>query len=299
MRTWDQCLIQGAQKLRDDAARLASGERILRHVPTGFNQLDDTFGGLRIGIMTEILMHTGDGKSAFMRQLAEAGAQSGVGVLWFVAEDPEDATVERQFAGDTGIPTEQIGRVQLDTAELARIGTAVQSAKPWARRVLPVFGAQDVDSVLATVDETTSIGGAPLGEVLIDYAQVLAPPADMEAEIARLGIGLHDRSRARKFASAVGSQVSNTVIQRGRDGWYSFKDISRIRPSLGDTEWCKRLEKLVKAAWSVYRPGRWIREFGGEAEDDTAELHVIKANFGPLGWINLRWNGPATRFENP
>src|SRR5678815_783796 len=94
------------------------------------------------------------------------------------------------------------------------------------------------------------------------------------------GKELHARSRKRGFATMVGSQVRTEVVQRGREQWFSRRDISQIRPSLMDTEWCRRLEKLSKAIWSLVRPGRWQREFGEDVPDDNAELHVIKANFG-------------------
>lgn len=297
VETYDKILRAQAARLRQDVRRRASGETgPLTHIPTGFETIDGRFGGVRIGVVTELMAHTGDGKSAFMRQLAEGAARAGVGVLWVVAEDPTDATAERQFSGDTGIGSDQLGRLDLSPEELDRVGLAADAASKWASRVLPVFEGQDVDSVLSLVDETDTIGGAPLGEVLIDYAQVLGSSRTLEDDIARLGAGLHQRSRARKFATMVGSQVSTDVIKRGRDGWLQYKDISRVTPGIGDTEWCKRLEKLTKAVWSLVRPGRWQREFGAEADDDYAEWHVKKANFGPMGWERLGWDGNTCKF---
>lgn len=296
--TWDKVLVRNAQRLRRDVADRDSGKRILRHVPTGFEKLDQEYGGLRIGVVTELMAHTGDGKSAFMRQVAEGAARAGAGVLWIVGEDPEDATAERQLSADTGLDSALVGRLDLDDAQLVRLESAARGAAGWAHRILPAFEAHDVDTVFDHIDGVSSVGGAPLGLVLIDYAQVLGTTRNLEDDIARLGEGLHQRSRARRFATMVGSQVASNVIQRGREAWFGKRDISQIRPSLGDTEWCRRLEKLSKAAWSIIRPGRWQREWGEDVADDVAELHVIKQNFGGMGWIELGWDGPTTRFLN-
>lgn len=294
--TYDRVLKRQAARLRADALRRASGERVLTHVPTSFEKLDSEYGGVRIGVVTELMAHTGDGKSAFMRQCAEGAARAGAGVLWFVAEDPEDATAERQFAGGTGIGSTTIGRLDLDQDQLRRVDKVADDAGPWAKRILPIFEDQTWESVLQTIDETTTIGGAPVQEVLVDYAQILGSTRSLEDDIANLGKGLHKRSRDRKFATMVGSQVATEVIRRGREAFVSKHDITQIRPSLGDTEWCRRLEKLSKAAWSLVRPNRWAREFGEDVDDDYAELHVIKSNFGPMGWVRFNWDGPLARF---
>lgn len=248
-------------------------------------------------MVTEVMAHTGDGKSAFLRQIAEGAARAGAGVLWIVAEDPEDATAERQLSGATGIDTAALGRAEVSSDELGRLDQAAQAAT-WGKRVLPVFENVDVDEVLAMVDDTPTVGGAPLGLVLVDYVQLLAPSRELESEVARLGVEMHARARDRRFAVAAGAQVSTEVTQRGRERWYSQKDISAMCPGLGDTEWCRRLEKLSKAVWALYRPGRWKREFGEDDADDTAELHVRKSNFGPTGWVRLGWDGPSCRFTN-
>lgn len=296
METWDQVLRRNAKSIREDVRRRASGEKLLRHVATGFRELDETFGGIRIGVPTEIVAHTGDGKSALIRQLVEGAAMDGGGVLWAVGEDPEDATAERQFSGDTGIASNDIGRLDLTKEQLEQIDLAVKRAEGWSKRVQPVFDQMDVDEVLRMVDETTTIGGAPLRVVYLDYVQIFGDPNNLEAEIARLGMGLQGRSRERRFAVGLASQVSNEVVKRGRERFLATHEIGAMRPSIGDTEWCKRLEKMVKAVWAMYRPGRWLREFDQDARDDHAELHIIKANFGPTGHIVLPWDGETTRF---
>lgn len=296
--TWDKVLARQVARLKRDVQDRASGKQVLNHVPTGFEALDSKYGGARMGVVTEVMAHTGDGKSSFLRQCAEGAARAGVGVLWWVAEDPEDATAERQLSGDTGVDTAQLGRLDLTAQELDDLAAAAQQDAKWAARILPIFEPADVQTVFDTVDETPSVGGAPLGLVIIDYIQLLGDARSLEADLATLGQGLHQRSRERRFATLAGSQVSNDVISRAKERFYKVKDVAAFTPGIGDSEWCKRFEKSSKAVWSVVRPGRWWREMGVEHEDDHAELHVKKANFGPLGWVRLGWDGPSCRFLN-
>jgi replicative DNA helicase len=192
-----------------------------------------------------------------------------------------------------------IGRLELSQQQLDQIDLSVKQAGPWAKRIAPVFDLMTVDEVLSMVDETTTIGGAPLKEVVLDYVQIFGDSNNLEAEIARLALEMRTRSHERRLAVLLGSQVSNDVVKRGRDKFQATHDISLMRPSIGDTEWCKRLEKTVKAVWAMYRPNRWRKEFGDPtAVDDYAEMHVIKQNFGGMGWIPLRWDGPTTRFSD-
>lgn len=59
--------------------------------------------------------------------------------------------------------------------------------------------------------------------------------------------------------------------------------------------WSRRMEQYAKTVMVGFRPGRWRRDLGEEARDDTMELHVPKASFGPTGWCSLGWDGRQTR----
>jgi replicative DNA helicase len=270
------------------------------HIPTGFLAIDETFGGIRVGCATALMAHTGDGKSAFARQVCEAAAKAGAGVLWFCGEDPEDATAERFLADGTGISSTEMGRLDVTQAELDRIGSAALDAGGWARRIEVRFGPVDTDEILATVDALPDVGGSPLKLVVVDYIQIMAASRNLEDDIARLATGLNARAGdpQRRLAVLLLSQVRTDVLKRGREHYHSHRDTSGFTPGLGDTEWCSRAEKSTKAVWALIRPGRWRREMGEDAEDDYAELHVRKQNFGPCGWEKLGWNGPMCQFFN-
>jgi replicative DNA helicase len=242
------------------------------------------------------MAHTGDGKSSFARQVAEAAARAGAGVLWFCGEDPEDATAERYLADGTGVTATEMGRLDLTAGELDRLEQHAVQSQGWAKHIEARFEAPTVDDCLRALDDTTTIGGAPLRLAVFDYAQVFGDAHNLESEIANLAKGLNERAKDRALASLLLSQVSNDLYRRGRDEYFRTKDVRGFVPGKGDTEWCKRAEKSTKALWSIFRPGAWRREMGEECEDDRAELHVKKASFGPTGFVELGWDGPRTRF---
>lgn len=245
---------------------------------------------------TALVAHTGVGKSSFARQVVEAAAKAGAGVLYLIGEDPEDATAERYFADGTSVSATEMGRLDLSARQLDDIEAAARAAGAWAKRVRPIFECPSVDEVLELVDNTMDVGGAPLTEVVLDYAQIFGDEGNLEGEIAKLGRGMQERAAARSIATLILSQANNRVIDRGREQYQRTKDVRGFVPGKGDIEWCKRLEKSTKAYWVLDRPGMWRREMGEDDPDDTAELHVKKANFGPTGWVQLGWDGPRCRF---
>lgn len=192
-----------------------------------------------------------------------------------------------------------MGRLDLSPGELDRLDRAARDAQVWAGRLRVVFEAPTVEDVLKLVDETSTVGDAPLALVILDYAQIFGDAENLEHEIAKLGRGMQTRSVARQLACLILSQASNDVLRRGRDEYARTKDVKGFLPGKGDIEWCKRMEKSTKAYWVLDRPGMWRREMGEDDPDTTAELHVKKANFGPTGWVRLNWDGPSCRFSSP
>lgn len=244
------------------------------------------------------MAHTGVGKSAIARQLAEAAARAGAGVLYVVGEDPEDAAAERHLSDGTGITATEIGRLDLSPGELDRLDQAARQAGPWAQRVEVIYECPTVDEILELVDRTQTVGDAPLALVILDYAQIFGDEGNLEGEIAKLARGMQIRAADRQLATLILSQASNDVLRRGREQYLRDKSVRGFLPGKGDIEWCKRMEKSTKAYWVLDRPGLWKREMGEDDPDTTAELHVKKANFGPTGWVRLNWDGPTCRFSS-
>lgn len=285
-------------RLKEDRARLDRGERVMTHVPTGLRAFDERFGGLEIGILTLCVGHTGDGKTTVLAHLAEYAAKAGFGVLLVLLEDPADKLADRLLAKVTGITANKITRLQV--ADTERLDVAV-SHLDWTSKVGLVAGTYTPDQVLDIVKQTDEVGGAPLGLVVVDYAQgFLDDEVGMEQVCAKMARTLNGVAMERGISCVFGSQVKSEVLQRGRQRWERTSasgdpDESGFRPGKGDVMWSRRLEQYAKAVWYIFRPGRWRRELGVDtARDDVIELHVGKANYSQEGAESFRWDGATS-----
>lgn len=281
-----------AAELRVLHAKKARGEDVMTHVPTGLRRLDDRFGGLEIGILTLVVAHTGDGKTAVLGQFAKAAAQAGLGVLVILLEDPLARLADRYLAAVLGESANALARLKFD--DPTRLDAALEHTD-WARRVGVVAGQLAFDEALEVIDSCHEVGGAPLRLVLFDYAQGMEDTA--EEKLAALGWALNARAADRALAAVLASQVTSEVIQRGRGRWertlaQGRPDAGGFRPGKGDVAFSRRLEQRAKANIYVFREGRWRRDMGDRAaKDDRIELNWGKANFGPEGSEVFGWDG--------
>jgi len=297
-------------RLATASARRARGEVVHTHVPTGLPAFDERFGGSEIGVNTLVVAHTGEGKTSVLAQMAEGAARAGLGAKLYVLEDPEDRVCDRILSGITLASANDIARLRVEPERLA----AALPALDWARRIELVTDRHTPDAVLEDLDQSLTVGGAPLRFAAVDYAQGFAEDdKGMERTVSRLCMGLREWSKARRAATALGSQVRSEVLQRGRARWERSlanaerdprrkPDVSGFRPGKGDAMWSARLEQYSKAVWYVFRPGRWWKEMcagdparAAAVKDDQIELRVGKQNFGPEGWETFRWDGSTTR----
>lgn len=297
----NQVLRDRVDQLNRDRLRVLCGEDVHTHVPTGLKAFDTRFGGLEIGILTLVVGHTGDGKTSFMLQLAKGAAEAGFGVLLFLLEDPSEKIADRLLAGMMGESANKLGRLQVD---MGARGEAAYKALSWSHRVDIREGYVTGAEVLDIVSKTTDVNGAPLGLVVVDYAQGLQDDdGRMEQICASVARSLNIVARTKRIACVFGSQVKSEVFERGRSRWeYAMRktgeaksgDVGGFRPGKGDVMWARRMEQYAKACWYLFRPGRWRRELGDSAaNDNTMEVNVGKANYSPEGLEVFEWQGSS------
>jgi replicative DNA helicase len=292
----DRVLAARADEVADGVRRRASGEIVRTHTPTGLVEFDEVFGGLELGVLSLVVGHTGDGKSVLIKQFAKAAAMAGIASLVYFVEDPKRRTADRFLADDTGIAAADIGRLNVNEGGLADLRAAAGAAKDWARRVAVQFGPVTPDQILSDAENHRTVGKAPVGLIAVDYAQALANEGNMEEMCASTARALNVLAADRNISTVFGSQVVTEVLRRGRARWErSSGDVSGYLPSLGDAMWSRRMEQYAKAVLVPFRPNRWRKELGEEAEDNVMELHAPKMSFGPGGWVSLGWDGAHSR----
>lgn len=283
--------------LRDRAA----GKQVNTHIPTGIGPIDRTFGGLERGCAGLVLGHSGDGKTALMQALARGAAAAGFGVLEFLLEDPVRRAADRELANLTGEASHRIGRLDVPAGFPGQLDIALKDAE-WAHRIATWNGDAEPAEVLQVIRDTPTVGGRPVGVVLVDYAQRFSDgEQSLESICGLLARDGGKLAEERQFSFVLGSQVATKVLERGQDRFSRKGDVEGFCPHRGDAMWSRRMEQFVRWEWVWFRPGRWAKEMGlSTPADDYGELRVVKASYGPEGVVSLGWDGPRTRiYERP
>ncbi len=299
MEPLHKVLKRRAAEVQENVRRRASGEVVRTHTKTGLASIDDEFGGLELGTLTLIVGGTGVGKSVVMTHLARAAAEQGLGVVVYFVEDPQRRTADRFISEATGILSTDLGKLDLDAKEVTRVVQAADQAS-WASRVAVRFGSVSATEILDEVSRIPTVGGAPLGLVVVDYAGALDGEGSLEELCASTARALNVVAGDRGISTVFGAQAASHVIPRGRALHDRHTgDVSGFRPGLGDAAFARRMEQYAKAVWTLHRPGYWKRELGdGTATDDVMELHVVKNSFGGTGWCALEFNGATSTIKD-
>lgn len=294
-----------ADELTEQYALKAAGFEPRTHVPTGLRRLDAA-GLLEPGIATVVLGHEGDGKSALGLAFCEGAARAGLSVDLHTPEDPRKMVADRILAGQVGESAAKLRRLRIDGAGL-RLASAVRESLDWTSRIRPYDGRLTAGQICELIDKNRP------GLVVVDYAQVLAGADESDAERV-LAKAVWDFNEAAKNTGAsvvLLSQVRTQVKERGRrlfDSWRARNPgpitpeaVEGYRPLPGDGQWAPNaLGQKPRAVLSWFRPGLWARQHGSGVADDTAELRIIKSNYGPgAETLKLRWHGPTTTITDP
>lgn len=168
-------------------------------IHTSSAQLDDALlGGLRAGLYV-LIAPPSFGKSAFAEQIADTAAAAGRNVLYFSLEMSADELVARSISREMYLHDEfmaksyqqiRIGMKNWKTAERDAFSAAFERYAGYARDRLHII--EDVgtlDGLLETVsDFMQQTPNQPPPLIILDYLQVLRPPADAKSTVEGLDI---------------------------------------------------------------------------------------------------------------
>ena len=303
-------LLSYKKELQKRAMEVAEGPKPgeLLYVPTPFPRYNEVFGGIEIGVATLILGHTGDGKSSLLLELAVGGARASIPSLLLSTEDPKKKTLDRSLAQMTGISSLSLNRKVVTKAEARRLVSAADDMPDLLHfSVQPMSAAECIDGVRRWVARQREDGYAGPLLVIVDYLQALIETSSPETELADFEKEMNGLAGKEGIAIIVASQIRSEALNEAKRRFWAAKPpsttpsqwkdmIGYLRPQLGDTEYSRRVEKSSKCIWVWFRPGRWARDLAGwDVADDVGEIHVLKANFGPTGPSEVRWDGATQR----
>ena len=266
-------------------------------IMTGFPELDNRILGMRPGQMVVVGARPGVGKTSFALNVAVNAAKAGASVAFFSLEMSKQEIAQRLLASETtGVHMSEFRSGNINPANWETIISAIDTL-------------QNLDIVIddtagTTVTEIRAkarriLKGKEHGLVVVDYMQLLSPPATRRAENRATEVS--EMSRSLKMLSKdLGvpvialSQLNRQVESRGktRDGSPHAR-----RPQLADLRESGSIEQDADIVLLLDR-ALTKEEAADPSRPDwgTAECIIAKNRSGETGSITLAFRAEDTKF---
>ena len=287
--------------------KFEDGDRV-KPIATGFPRLDDLFfGGLRAGLYVLSAVPSW-GKSAFCGQLADTAARAGRNVLYFTLEMSTEELAARSISREMHLdglldnhPERAKSAVQImygtrcgewTDAERSALDRAYTRYAQYAGRIYIFEDAQTVEELRDTVRDFIEQHPHELPPlVILDYLQIMRPPADAKSTVEgldRIATDLKRLSRAAQCPLFVLSSV-NRDSYKGSGGTNSSD--SGLASGRGSG--------AIEFSADVLMLGTWLKAVTGDGKFSEFEerrrdprqiaIRVLKNRAGRCGQVEFEY----------
>ena len=282
----------------------------LSGIPTGFTDLDQLLGGLHKTDLIIIAGRPSMGKTALATNIAfkmvntksidDENKKNIVG--FFSLEMSSEQLATRILAEDSSISSEKIRRGQLNSNDFQKI---VKSSQTLGDLSLYIDDSPNLSISALRTRARRLKRKYGLNAIVIDYLQLVRPslsrPDNRVLEIAEMTRNLKSLAKELNIPVLCLSQLSRQVEQRDDK-----------RPQLSDLRESGAIEQDADVVMFIYREEYYIerKEPSSGTEDyqkwqekmskihNVAEVLVAKQRHGPIGKVNLHFEGSITKFSN-
>ena len=275
----------------NELQELANSKSKYHGVRTGFNDLDDLFGGLRGGDLVILAARPSLGKTALALNIASRAAQLGTSVAFFSLEMSAQQLIQRVISTETHINSKKMQMGQLSSQDWVKLVGASETLTKLD------FWVDDTPS--ASILEVRAKARRQLrhvepnkGLIIVDYLQLMQPQnartESRQVEIAEISRGLKILAKEMNMPIIALSQLSRAVESR-----------TGKRPVLSDLRESGAIEQDADIVMFLDRS-----KDEREAEEEnrpplnTADIIVAKHRNGPIGTVRLTFDSDCTRFDN-
>jgi len=267
---------------------LHKGDRDIRGVPTGFQDLDNILAGLQKSDLVILASRPSIGKTSLALDIARyLGVQKKIPVGVFSLEMTSDQLVDRLLAAEARVDAWRIrtGRLRSSDEEddFAKIGEAMG--------ILSEAPIYIDDSARANVMEMRTLARRlqaehNLGLIIIDYLQLMEGRTsdNRVQEVSEISRSLKGLARELNIPVLALSQLSRAVENR-----------SPQIPKLSDLRESGSIEQDADVVMFLYREDR---EKPDTPNKNVIQVIVSKHRNGPLGTASLYFNGTITSFSS-
>jgi len=282
--------IKGIEKLYEKKEHVTG-------VPTGFLDLDEMTAGFQKGDLIIVAGRPSMGKTAFALNIAQHAsihADQKKAVALFSLEMNKESLVTRLLCSES----------RIDASRL-RTGHLVES--DWPRLM---SGAGKLHDALIYIDDTPAItvlemrakcrrlkAEKDIGMVMVDYLQLMrggVNPESRQQEISEISRSLKALAKELDIPVVALSQLNRGLESR-----------TDKRPMMSDLRESGAIEQDADVIMFVYRDAVYCeackRRDGSctiEGHERKAEIIIGKQRNGPIGNVNMIFNGEYTKFEN-
>jgi len=279
-------------------------------VTTGFLDIDKKLGGLHPSDLIILAGRPSMGKTALATNIAFNAAQaalkgesgSGAHVAFFSLEMSSEQLALRLLGQETGIASDRIRRGAITQTDFPKF---VDVSRTLSK--LPLF-IDDTPGLTVSALRTRARRlqrQQGLGLIVIDYLQLMTASRSQGdnrvQEISEVTRGLKNLAKELNVPIVALSQLSRAVEQRDDK-----------RPQLADLRESGSIEQDADVVMFVYREEYYVsRQKPAEASEkmltwqsqmnsvhNLAEVIIAKQRHGPIGTVNLHFEGMLTKFSN-
>jgi replicative DNA helicase len=288
-------------------------------VTTGLRDLDRKLGGLQKSDLVILAGRPSMGKTALATNIAfnaarkfhDSVGKEGAGIGFFSLEMSSEQLATRLLGEHAGVPSDKIRRGEIKTEDFAKF---VEASKMLAHAPLYIDDTPGLTvAALRTRARRLKRMVPHIGMIVIDYLQLLRGTSRRDdnrvQEVSEITRSLKALAKELDVPVLALSQLSRAVEAR-----------EDKKPQLADLRESGSIEQDADVVMFVYREEyyharseptrrqdeaeekyntrhqRWMER--GEEIRNIAEVLIAKQRHGPIGTVELHFDGPFTRFSD-
>ncbi len=277
-------ILTGAVNRIDELAETKGG---LTGISTGYADLDKMTSGWQKSDLIIVAGRPSMGKTAFAMNLVEnAVMKTEKPVLVFSLEMPSESLIFRMLSSIGKIDQTKIRTGQLADSDWNGLNNAVAKLKGRPLYIDDTPGLSPMD-MRSRARRVSREAGGELGMIVVDYLQLMQIKGygdNRVGEISEISRSL--KGLAREFSCPV---IALSQLNRG------LEQRPNKRPVMSDLRESGAIEQDADVIAFIYRD-----EVYNEDSPDKGKAEIIlgKQRNGPIGTVNLSFQGQFTRFEN-
>lgn len=229
-------------------------------------------GGLAPEELIVVAARPGDGKTSMALQVATEVAKAGTPVLYLSYEMSSDRLLAQMAAQQYGVDRYRLSQGRLDDAGWSTVTYAVGGMTDWPLWWWRNREGPDFAAIAAEVERLMDHG---LGLVVVDYLELVPRKHERNTpeELQDLTYALKGLTWRHQIPIVLCQQLKREAADPNR------------APRLADLAWSGGIEKAADKVWMLQKIDQGTKR----------RVWIRKHRDGPLGLIDLDWDGPRSR----